>query len=69
MITGKYPVCKKGSKGLAVEWIQAAVGATVDGDYGSKTEAAVKSYQTKKKLTSDGWVGAKTWAAIIADLT
>lgn len=68
-VTGVYPVCKKGSKGLAVEWIQAAVNAKVDGNFGAKTDASVKAYQKKKKLTQDGIVGAKTWAAIVGDLT
>ncbi|MCD8085450.1 MAG: peptidoglycan-binding protein [Clostridiales bacterium] len=39
---------------------------TEDGDFGSKTEAAVKSYQKKQGLTQDGICGPKTWAAILA---
>lgn len=34
---------------------------TIDKSYGSKTQAAVKSYQTKKGLTSDGYFGPSTW--------
>ncbi|MCD8159803.1 MAG: peptidoglycan-binding protein [Clostridiales bacterium] len=39
---------------------------TEDGDFGSKTEAAVKSYQKGQGLTQDGICGPKTWAAILA---
>lgn len=68
-VSGNYPTCKKGAKGLAVKWIQAATGAKVDGSYGDKTTEAVKSYQKKKGLTVDGIVGPKTWTAMIKDLT
>ena len=37
---------------------------SVDGVYGSKTEAAVKSFQRKNGLTADGIAGAKTLAAM-----
>ena len=36
----------------------------VDGVYGPKTKAAVKSFQTKNGLTADGIVGPKTAAAL-----
>jgi peptidoglycan hydrolase-like protein with peptidoglycan-binding domain len=42
---------------------------TVDGDFGAKTEEHVKWYQSQHGLTSDGVVGPKTWAAVIADNT
>lgn len=34
---------------------------SVDGDFGAKTEAAVKWYQRTHKLAVDGVVGPKTW--------
>lgn len=37
---------------------------TVDGIYGNKTKAAVKSFQRKNGLTADGIVGKKTAAAM-----
>lgn len=50
-----------GDKGVAVELVQAVVGAKVDGDFGPATEKRVKSWQTKNKLLSDGVVGPVTW--------
>jgi peptidoglycan hydrolase-like protein with peptidoglycan-binding domain len=37
---------------------------TVDGQFGSTTEKAVKGFQTSKNLSLDGIVGAKTWVAM-----
>ena len=36
----------------------------VDGQFGSKTQAAVKDYQKKNGLAVDGIVGAKTWGSL-----
>ena len=58
------PTLRKGSKGSDVRALQNLLGITVDGDFGSKTQAAVKAAQTKAKLVADGIVGPQTWAAI-----
>lgn len=55
---------KKGSKGKDVELLQKLLKISVDGDFGSKTEAAVKAYQSAHGLVADGIVGAKTWVAL-----
>jgi hypothetical protein len=39
---------------------------TIDGIYGSKTEAAVEALQKEREIPSDGICGPKTWAAIEA---
>ena len=52
---------KKGSKGDAVKLIQAKIDAYVDGDFGPKTEKAVKAWQSANGLLADGIVGPKTW--------
>ena len=55
-------VLKKGSKGESVKTLQEFLKIAVDGDFGPKTESAVKSYQKKNGLVADGIVGPKTWA-------
>ena len=58
-------VLKKGSKGEDVKTLQRALKVTpVDGDFGAKTEAAVKAFQKSKGLFADGVVGEKTWKAL-----
>ena len=57
---------KKGSKGEEVKTLQKALikngfNVVVDGDFGNKTEIAVKNFQKSKKLLADGIVGTKTW--------
>jgi hypothetical protein len=61
---------KPGDNGAQVKKLQRAlkslgytVGA-IDGDYGTKTEDAVKQFQQKEKLTVDGVLGPKTLAAL-----
>ena len=62
---------KKGSVGSDVKTLQELLnqlGATlaVDGDFGSKTEAAVKAFQKKAGLKQDGKYGDQTHAALMA---
>lgn len=46
--------------GAIVKLIQSITGAEVDGQYGPKTQACVKKFQTKRGIDSDGWVGTET---------
>lgn len=55
---------RKGDKGNDVTTLQKALGITADGDFGPKTEEAVKKYQSEHGLTADGIVGNKTWASL-----
>lgn len=73
MCTVSLPLLKNGSEGASVKALQTLLilrgyklpkyGA--DGDFGSETVAAVKKFQTAKKLGVDGVVGAKTWKALV----
>ena len=65
-----WPLVKKGDSEHPVRTLQHLLRAqkqtvTVDGQFGTKTETAVKAFQKAKKLTVDGIVGPKTWAAIV----
>lgn len=53
-----------GSTGTNVKLIQKALNITVDGDFGSQTQAAVEAFQTAHGLVADGVVGPLTWAAL-----
>jgi peptidoglycan hydrolase-like protein with peptidoglycan-binding domain len=66
------PVLKNGSKGDPVHGLQTILtsGAFglwevtpdgIDGDFGSKTEASVRAFQTWAHIKVDGIVGQQTW--------
>jgi peptidoglycan hydrolase-like protein with peptidoglycan-binding domain len=64
------PLLKKGSTGEAVRQLQQALkdlghdAGAADGQFGSKTEQAVKAFQHARGLTVDGIVGEITWLNI-----
>lgn len=65
----KNQVLKRGSSGVPIVHMQELLnqnGANleVDGNFGPKTEAAVKKYQLDKGLTVDGMVGEQTMGAL-----
>lgn len=62
-------VLKRGSSGVPIVNLQNLLNQNgakldVDGNFGPKTEAAVKSYQQGKGLTVDGMVGNETMGAL-----
>lgn len=73
-IRGRTPVRKrtlrKGDRGEDVRQLQITLNGfgfdcgKADGVFGSKTLSAVKAFQTKVGLISDGVVGVNTWAAL-----
>lgn len=66
---GPGKAIKLGEIGSRVVWLQAKLNKhgynlTVDGIFGNGTLAAVKAFQTKKKLDADGLVGNATKAKL-----
>jgi len=54
-------VQRRGDKNDSVKWIQRRLpGLKIDGDFGPKTEDAVKAFQAVKKVAIDGIVGLDT---------
>jgi len=67
-----YTTLRQGATGDAVKALQTRLAvlnysAEATGTYDSKTTAAVKSFQSRNKLTADGVAGAKTQTALYAD--
>ena len=67
-----YPLLSKGSKGEDVRQLQAALnaagaspGLNADGDFGARTDAAVRAFQAKRGLVVDGFVGGGTWSSLL----
>jgi len=56
---------QRGDNNAEVKQLQAKLGLEPVGNFGPKTEEAVKAFQTKNGLTADGKVGPTTWAKIM----
>ena len=66
----KCPTLSKGSKGDIVKLVQQRLNSVgfnlvCDGDFGTNTHAAVKKFQTNRKLTADGVIGKNTWTWLL----
>ena len=64
-------ILKQGDTGGDVRSLQRLLHGTtkplaVDGVFGPSTVAAVRGFQSKMKLTTDGVVGSQTWTSLIA---
>lgn len=74
MIKIAYSTISYGSSGSDVKKLQQALNEKgyslqVDGQFGSKTQAAVRDYQKKNGLQVDGIVGTKTWGSLTSKAT
>jgi putative chitinase len=58
---------KRGDNNENVKKLQQKLGLEPVGNYGPKTEDAVKAFQSKNGLTADGIVGDGTWAKIMGE--
>jgi len=56
---------KKGDNNEQVRQLQVKLGIDAVGNFGPKTEAAVKAFQSANGLTADGIVGPATWDKIM----
>jgi peptidoglycan hydrolase-like protein with peptidoglycan-binding domain len=67
-----HPVLRSGATGLPVRRLQSRMSAVgfdtggVDGRFGAKTEAAVRTLQHDFNLAIDGIVGPRTWDVVDA---
>lgn len=67
-----WPTLRLRSKGDWVVWAQqhlagAGQSLTVDGDFGSGTQSAVRAYQAAKGLTPTGAIDAATWPTLLRE--
>ncbi len=72
--TPVYPTLDRGSRGEDVYALQYLLryrgySLTVDGIFGSGTEAKVKAFQSSRGLSADGVVGPATWSKLIATVS
>ena len=70
----EHAMLQMGSKGDEVKLLQSTLDAlgyqlSADGDFGTKTYNAVRSFQSAYGLGADGVVGPKTWEALRSALT
>lgn len=55
----------QGERGARVSWVQARIGAAVDGVFGPQTTAALRQFQAMHALVVDGIVGPQTFVALM----
>lgn len=58
-------ILRQGAQGNITRWVQAHVGASVDGSFGPATENSVQTFQRNHGLDADGCVGPMTWNALL----
>ncbi len=65
-----WPLVRRGDEEHPVRTLQHLLRAhgsavVVDGDFGPRTERAVRDFQQRERLAVDGIVGPRTWAALV----
>ncbi|MBM3271488.1 MAG: D-alanyl-D-alanine carboxypeptidase family protein, partial [Candidatus Sericytochromatia bacterium] len=67
---GSGPLLRRGTRGEAVTALQRRLAdlgfdpGPIDGIFGPRTEAAVKAFQTARRIEIDGIVGPQTWGEL-----
>ena len=67
-----YPTLRRGNSGVYVNFAQQLLESNlfpvgnIDGNFGVRTESAVRSFQSANGLVEDGIVGRNTWATLTA---
>jgi peptidoglycan hydrolase-like protein with peptidoglycan-binding domain len=69
-----FPLVKEGDKNHPVETLQYLLGAhgdavIVDGIFGVRTDAAVRTFQGSQNLAVDGLVGLHTWSDLLVQVS
>ena len=69
-VTIELSVLRKGSRGEEVKTLQRLLNAfgsslSVDGDFGSKTDKALREYQKANRLEVDGICGRNSWVSLL----
>lgn len=59
-----WPTVKREDNGQLVKLVQIIVGTKPDGDFGKKTEAALKAYQKQYGVPETGFTDSYTWACM-----
>lgn len=64
------PDVRLGASGRQVRAVQVGLNTwgarlSVDGDFGSVTDGAVRTFQSRNGLVVDGWVGNTTWSYLV----
>ncbi len=67
-ISCTYPISRgaisQGARGSDVRLLQSRLGLTVDGQFGPRTDRAVRDFQRSQSLTVNGTVGTWEWAML-----
>jgi peptidoglycan hydrolase-like protein with peptidoglycan-binding domain len=68
-----FPLVREGDKNHPIETLQYLLRAhgdtvVVDGIFGAKTDAAVRTFQRSRNLTVDGLVGVHSWSALLVQV-
>lgn len=63
-IKANMPTCRRGNINNAVKCVQYLLNCDIDGNFGPKTETAVRNFQSQSGISVDGVVGQDTWGRL-----